>query len=490
MIHKMFGTFAHIFGGDLIERGNLNMKTIRAGDVYFLKSPFKMQGGTDNTEVERRLCYLTGTVSLTPAVVIRPPAWWDRYNTCTVIPALAHGEPAKVLRMIDAYGMLSNTEYRFVPHNPHTIPVSRLGKYMGSLDPDELDDLMIAFSYIHDVSWKCDNLKKYTAPAMYHDVMNRESIPNSWEVNKDARANVNICIDENMQVQSDTNPELNGFVIAKADGRKATAIPGVDERSEDACLTSHAIHDTIDTSSGDSPKKTFPSSVFDYELLALVAGHFTIKCDYDSMKTRNPKVVTVDEWNRITERVISPDDKLQYQSAIDTVTMYYRTLHPYDAYLLMPRIPVRVLREMTGLSENNVIILKRLSNLLRDMTDTDYDERIRHIMEEEAEGRCREMEANKNTPPASLRVVDLTKPRAKTNASRQQHIPTVVLTKMKHYLNPKKVYDMPDDIAKLFVTAPMYVMKRYWVGQFDTHYRKAIAYYRDRFAQELEQSAK
>lgn len=60
------------------------MQAIRAGDLYFLQSPFSsgiVKDAIGTSQMEKRLSYLLGTVSSRPAVVIRPPAWWDRYNT-------------------------------------------------------------------------------------------------------------------------------------------------------------------------------------------------------------------------------------------------------------------------------------------------------------------------------------------------------------------------------------------------------------------------
>lgn len=56
------------------------MQAIRAGDLYFLQSPFSSGMAKDaigTAQIEKRLSYLLGTVSSRPAVVIRPPAWWD-----------------------------------------------------------------------------------------------------------------------------------------------------------------------------------------------------------------------------------------------------------------------------------------------------------------------------------------------------------------------------------------------------------------------------
>ena len=195
------------------------MQAIRAGDLYFLQSPFSSGMAKDaigTAQIEKRLSYLLGTVSSRPAVVIRPPAWWDRYNTVTVIPAITKGSPAYVCKLSDRYGFETEASYPFVPHNPHTIPVSRLGKHIGSLTDDELAELLYAFEWIHNPLMQRD--ESCEVPAIYRDVFNKKTLPPSWTENRDARSDIRIGINPDLVLESDTNPELNGFNIGKAVG--------------------------------------------------------------------------------------------------------------------------------------------------------------------------------------------------------------------------------------------------------------------------------
>ena len=193
------------------------MKVIKEGDLYFLESPFHINPPNEESVYqEKKLSYLLGTVSSRPAVVVRAPAFWDRFNTVTVIPALSHGDPAVTFHLLDRYGRLTEADYPFVPHNPHTIPVARLGKYIGSLEPEEIRELLYAFHWIHDAEMQADR-DKYQVPPVYRKVMMQKIPAMSWKHNRDSRANVDIGIDaDTMEIASETHPELNGFPIGQA----------------------------------------------------------------------------------------------------------------------------------------------------------------------------------------------------------------------------------------------------------------------------------
>ncbi|MDE6040595.1 MAG: type II toxin-antitoxin system PemK/MazF family toxin, partial [Muribaculaceae bacterium] len=202
------------------------MQAIRAGDLYFLQSPFSsgiVKDAIGTSQMEKRLSYLLGTVSSRPAVVVRPPMWWDRYNTVTVIPALTKGKPAIVLKLDDRYGFETEAEYPFVPHNPHTIPVARLGRYIGSLSGNELATLLHAFKWIHDPLMQED--QTIEVPEIYRDVWARQHLPKSWKDNRDARADVQISLTPTLVLQSKTNPELNGFELGAALGVFTDPVP-------------------------------------------------------------------------------------------------------------------------------------------------------------------------------------------------------------------------------------------------------------------------
>lgn len=437
------------------------MQAIRAGDLYFLQSPFHTQPSSHSADFEKRLSYLLGTVSSRPVVVIRPPAWWDRFNTCTVIPALSHGDPAIVYRLTDRYGGMTKADYPFVPHNPHTIPVSRLGKYMGSMSPEELEPLLYAYKWIHDPFMQM-NTKDYPIPEVYRDVMAKSIPPHSWKVNKDARASVDIRINKDLNIQSETNPELNGFPIGSAIRGKISSMAEKALNSEKIFVpTESPLPDSVEVKENEVScpvEKSFPESIFDTETLNRVASRFTISDAYynNDKPVRTPDILTNEEVSNI--RCELTDFELE------SVFQYYKKMKPLDAYILGPRLPLDVLAEISDMTTSSAVALKRLCNYMRDLSDDDYEQRLSVLKEKQhqtVESHCKNV---------------VYEPETKTPSDVNNDISSV-----KPYLTPKLVTTMPDEIAKVFINLPMYLVKRNWHGsQFNTPYNKAIIYYREK----------
>lgn len=429
------------------------MQAIRAGDLYFLESPFHADI-EHGSKVEKRLSYLLGTVSSRPAVVIRAPEWWDQFNTCTVIPALSKGDPACVFHFNDRYGYRTAYDYPFVPHNPHTIPVSRLGRYIGSLDHEELEELLYAFKWIHDPLMRRDNT--LAIPAVYQNVMAKEVPPKSWKVNRDARSDVVLRIkkedDANgLKIVSETNPEVSGFPISKMiNDRMTDETRRAVEEEPDYIPAQTPLPDSVPTAVNEIAvpvEKDFPESIFSKDVLTRVAGRFTISdAYYNNDKTiRNPDVLTKEEADEIRGE--------QSMFTFNTLVEYYKKLTPLDAYILGPRLPLTVLAEITELDRESAVILKKMCNIMRDMSDEEYDQRISaHVAT-----RCRQIVAERATD---------------TSASSEDDI-TEKIKKLKPYLSAKKIETLPDELASILLDVPMYRLQKAWSGpQFKIMYKK------------------
>jgi len=479
------------------------MQTIREGNLYFLESPFHFKPPTEeSTELEKRLSYLLGTVSARPAVVIRAPSWWDKFNTVTVIPALTKGKPAITFGLKDRYGHMTQAAYPFVPHNPHTIPVSRLGRYIGSLDQEELDELLYAFQWIHDPCLQADRVN-HPVPKCYEEVFGKD-IPMSWKHNKDARANVDLMIDkDSLKVRSNSFPKLNGFPLGNALRDEvpdeviqdvdfvATTNPLPDEMIESHDLDDETVfglvrddepelEETTTTTSNTSEEpqfglvsdepveetpptvpveKDFPPSTFPTAMLNEVAGRFDFSAAYynGDMKTRDPKYLTEEETRNIRGNATNAE--------MDTLFDYYRTLTPMDAFVLGPRLPTEALQHITGFSRAKASTLKRLCNIMRDIEETDYQQRI-----EAEQVAIAQMAAEK----AAKRAADKEDRKAKKEAQTSQ------LAMVQKYLNPDKIYSMTtEDEVNAFLALPMGVVKRAWTGlNFKDSYADAKRFYK------------
>lgn len=437
------------------------MQAIRAGDLYFLQSPFSSGMAKDaigTAQIEKRLSYLLGTVSSRPAVVIRPPAWWDRYNTVTVIPAITKGSPAYVCKLSDRYGFETEASYPFVLHNPHTIPVSRLGKHIGSLTDDELAELLYAFEWIHNPLMQRD--ESCEVPAIYRDVFNKKTLPPSWTENRDARSDIRIGINPDLVLESDTNPELNGFNIGKAVGifvDPATTMPTDDFIPTESVLpdSTHTKEEKQMNSKNTVPvEKNFPNSIFSNDDLWNVASRFTIDDKFyaGDCTVRDPAVLTASELDKIFR------DELPYVR--DEIIAVYRKMTPFDAFLLGPRLPLQTLADLLNMSRDEAHELKMLCNVMRDMGDVDYDIRLKNLNAPKKDEKPDEPVTNTNDSKIDLAAA------------------SARLSKIKPYLNSKSIMKIPSKYAQDFLDTPMFMVQRAWSGpQFKTNYQKAITHY-------------
>lgn len=445
------------------------MQAISAGDLYFLQSPFTSGIANDAEEQskqEKRLSYLLGTVSSRPAIVIRPPAWWDRFNTVTVIPAITKGKPAIVLRLNDKYGFETDAEYPFVPHNPHTIPVARLGRYIGRLDDDELAEILYAFEWIHDPIMQRD--KTIDVPKIYRDVFAKAHPPKSWSKNQDARSAIKIGFGDDMRLQSPTHPEVNGlefgtalgkFVDPKINSDKGfvpveSALPDVLEPDD---ITKEETDMSKENGARVPVEKGFPKSIFSTDDLWKVASRFTIDESYydGSILRRDPIVLTEAEQDKIFKGV----GKMSKSILLDS----YIKMTPFDAFLLGPRLPLPVVAELLDITRDEAHSMKLLCNTMRSMTEEDYQVRI----------------AAQSTPKQE----DPTDERAEViNSGVESKFDMAAasekLAKLRPYLDAKNVMKIPAKLQDDFVSMPQFMIQRAWKGpQFKTFYKKAIAHY-------------
>ena len=507
------------------------MQTIREGNLYFLESPFHFKPPTDeSTELEKRLSYLLGTVSARPAVVIRAPSWWDKFNTVTVIPALSKGKPSIVYNLKDRYGHQTQASYPFVPHNPHTIPVSRLGKYIGSLDRDELDELIYAFKWIHDPEMQRNPACE--VPLIYQDLVKQDT-PMSWKRNRDARSNVDLLIDKNsLKIRSNNFPSLNNFPLGDAlkgnvpdavvedPDFVATTSPLPDEIIESHDLSQDEVfgfirdnvesekelpftfgsnHDdqvdegvaetvhkamesegpcpygliseettTVSEPEPETPsmvpvEKDFPPSTFPKELLNEVAGRFDFSSAYynGDLPARDPRYLTEEEIRNIRGNTTNAE--------LESLFDYYRTLTPMDAFVLGPRLPTEALQRITGFSRPKTATLKRLCNVMRDIPDDEYQQRI-----EAEELAVAQLAADEVAKKAEKRAADK-EAKAKLKEEQAKQLSLVM-----PYLNQSDMLDMKKlEEVQAFLALPMGVVKRAWQGtNFKSDYTEAKRFYK------------
>lgn len=423
------------------------MQTIRAGELYFLKSPF--HADDYDTDKEKRVSYLLGTVSARPAVVIRPPYHWDSFSMVTVIPALSRGNPAIVYHLRDRYDRETKSDYPFVPHHAISIPVSRLGRYIGSLEDHELEELMYAFHWIMDPSMQKD--PAHPAPRAYKDVVRNKIPKGSWIAPKDQRSDVSIRIAKNGELRSDTNPEINGVKVIDESGTIYPRVEKAIKREPVFVPVSNPLPDSVDHKPDEvvvPVEKEFPPSIFSNDVLQQVAGRFDIDCAYYLNAVKR------------TPDVIDPDkDGIRHNlkdREIQEIFDYYKMMKPMDAYLLGPRLPTFILAEITGMDSAKATVLKLMCNILRDMPKDEYAARLDALKQPEPV-----KEEKKPEPPAPVDY----KP---------------IIQKLKPYMSSSRIMSIPENLREDFLSLPKGIVKRAWTGtQFETAYKKALATYRE-----------
>lgn len=506
------------------------MQTIREGNLYFLESPFHFRPPTDeSTDLEKRLSYLLGTVSARPAVVVRAPSWWDRFNTVTVIPALSKGKPAITYSLKDRYGHVTGAVYPFVPHNPHTIPVSRLGKYIGSLDRAELDELLYAFMWVHNPDMQMDR-KKYPVPDCYKDLVDGD-IPASWKHNRDARANIDLVVDKDtMKIRSKNFPALTGFPLGNAleadvpdevvdDNFVATSNPLPDEElskeddghfglirdeeetvnplDDDTNLPFVMTRAELSSDNSDDPTTSTDGCITETK------PEYGLIVDDEQEADENPQMVPVekdfppsifpiDMLNEVAGRfdfsaayysgdLPTRDPKYLNEDEVRSIRGtstnaelqelfdYYKKLTPMDAYVLGPRLPTEALQRITGFTRVKTASLKRLCNLLRDIPDEEYNHRVQVEADAKAVAEA-QVKAEKDAKKAADK---------KTKADLKEH-QAKLLALVRPYLSPDRVMDITDeDTVRAFIELPMGVVKHAWNGlNFKDAYSEAKRFYK------------
>ena len=437
------------------------MQCVSVGDLYFLRSPFH---STVSAQHEKKIAYMLGTVSSRPAVVVRAPQWWDNYSTVTVIPALSNGTPAITFRLQDRYGYLTEADYPFMPHTPHSIPVGRLGRYIGRLSKEELDELMYAFHWIHSPEMQ-ENTVDYEIPKCYKEVIEAK-IPST---NKFITKEVDFSVDENMKLHShsDATKDLDGVTLninlQSSISPSALRALETDPDYKPLSLPSTESSSTAKVVKVDDNavpvERDFPMSIFTTEELHRVAGRFDIDSRYyegdNQFQKRNPDVLTQHEINNMRGEMTL----FQFNGILE----FYKKLYPFDAFLLGPRLPTIVLKNLlenrVHYTTQQVIVLKKVCTYLQALDETVYQNRLKKLME----GPVKE---TKTEPEVDPKI--------------QEEKYRGYIEDLKKYLTPSNIHKIPPRLQKEFLELPSYMVKRAYTGKaFHSNYTKAYDYYKN-----------
>lgn len=458
------------------------MKEICTGDVYFLSSPFQCEGDAEQT---KRLAYLLGTVPARPAIVVREPYGWDELNNVMVVPSYSGTGPAITMKFINRLGQESDTVYRFAPHNIMTVPVTRLKRRIGRLTDEEFKELIYAVSWIQNPDLQQKN--GLVVPPCYKDVWGRtyRTSDNNQHLRPDTEQ---LMIDHNLTVSTDKADYIKGVNGAKITfGDTATGAqvchpsgiltkpaandsePNYEEKVLNA-MKNNTVPDVAsvfgitatresgmhDTTPGTEEMFSAVNSILTKDQLAKYCGRFKLSDAFykNTAVKRDIKVLTHDEIHLI----MSDTSKAAYLNAADI----YDQLQPVDALLYIPRLPTRVLCEVLDTTVAVVRSLKTICNILHDLGDAEYKIRLDNLKDSEV---------------SSGGGVTNTMPSADSGklAEEQSWREDEALKVLRPYLNERKIMQIPDRLAKDFLSIPKYKAKRVFVGKgFEKAYHEAV----------------
>lgn len=458
------------------------MRAISVGDVFYLRSPFKSSVSAVH---EKQLSYMLGTVSSRPAVVVRPPYAWDEYGTVTVIPALTYAKPNITFTMLDKYGHNSSKcDYPFVPHTAHTVPISRLSRYIGRLENDELDELLYAYHWIHSP----DPLKYGKIPECYKEVFENHK---KYEMSPSPNTiNTSLYVDNNMHLTSDTNFEMDldldlqhctkpdvAQTFAKCPElhvKDSVRLPMVLPKVAPSCNTEETTKRAI-TKSEELPKVDIeapaattsdvrrPASTFTNDVLDRCAYAFRVP-ERIMNGTAKPRSTAVIREHGLVDKLREQYDLSDMEEAMD----YYDRLTPFDQDFIMLRVSRSILCEITGKSEPVVILAKRIAGFLRDL---ELNGNMNHSFlsttnSETPDVATDQLSSAEKSETSPLPVTEL------TNAELEQ---------LRPYMKEKLILNIPDHLIDTFMRAPVHKLKAMYGGkQFKTKYAKAYSYCRMR----------
>lgn len=415
------------------------MRTINAGDVYYITSPFH---STVDATHEKKLAYLLGTMSSRPAVVIRPPVHWDEYSTVTVCPSLTRGNPGIHITAQDRYGYAGQSSFIFMPHIVHSIPVGRLGRYLGHLNTKEFAELMDSFTWSHSQELMDD--QECPVPKCYREVAAKK-LPTSTDFWAKHNTDLGLTVDHNMVLHStsEESKDIDNMVL-DVDYDRAITPTVAKKLSSDPNYLPEARKEK---------SNRFPPSIFSEETLNRVASGFTLSPRYfgpAAITVRDPSILTAVEAETIRGELPS--------FVYDGIVEYYRTMKPFDAFMLGPRLPTSTLAKISNHTIKETAALKRLCAFLRDISENEYQERLSAI----------------NTPKEVAAVPESTaKPASSVRDIKEN------LARLQPYLNETKIYSIPAVLQETFLTTPTYIIKRAYTGKsFQLHYTKAVEAYK------------
>ena len=435
------------------------MNRVNRGDVYFLKSPLNSSVGKEHA---KRIAYLLGTVPSRPVVVIREPAEWDAYGEVMVVPAIHNeNEPGILIGSRDRFGRETDSTYNFIPHAVHTVPVTRLGAYLGRLEPDELDKV------VDSVKWVISGCK-HTLTQQYNVIEYSSKI--------DHKRDLIAAGDKVSAVIRDFNPptlNIDGNMTLTEGNDESTAVD-LDINFESAISPTIADMLYKDDTYHVKPKKKvdtnkeFPKSCFNREDLCRFASGYNYNLDI-----LNEKPLSVDTLRYATTDFINRvkgEDPNVTESTLAAVFDFYSKMEPVDVFVYGVWLPKKSLVKMCQMSPTAIGALKRLCNVSLTATQSLKNRETEKVVEPKVE------EKPAKQTPVKKKSDKPAKPKAEKHEKMNTKQINSTLNRMKPFLTETTYKIMPNELLKHLKDIPKYMVRKYYQGRkFDDVYNQLMA---------------
>lgn len=467
------------------------MKTINVGDVYLLHDTIH---GPFTKQQLKALHYAFGTLSGRPVLVIRAPSPWDKFGQVTVIPALSKGYPALVYNIEDIFGAVDTTSdhsvYKWTPHVPYSVPVSRLGKYIGSLSLSELKEVVEAFEWIHNPFKQMD--PNVPIPKIYQDPKtdNTPETQHAQHVSFNKNFKIQSFDDSNNMVPKIDLDDLNeGFrndiqrlvpEIINETAEASTDMDPEDEDIEDTVIPFEEATKEVEEVIEEDAKEP-QATIISEEPIVLRFFSANEKID-DFIKT-----TCIDEetlWNlykngkfQFSESEVLEEMKaikmdrfdvtgLGVQSKLmelsdaqqELVWSAYDEMSAADVHVIVPELSTHDIAKLFHRNMQLSATIKELCKSARKLSVAEHARRRTDYL-------LRTNAANDVTKEIKEKVIDFGMYVGKYVANIDRKACSDNITKLQPYLSYNSITSLPKELYKIFMETPLYMIQQAYNGK-------------------------
>ena len=378
-----------------------------------------------------------------------------------VVPAIHNeNEPGILIGSRDRFGRETDSTYNFIPHAVHTVPVTRLGAYLGRLEPDELDKV------VDSVKWVISGCK-HTLTQQYNVI--------EYSAKIDHKRDLIAAGDKVSAVIRDFNPptlNIDGNMTLTEGNDESTAVD-LDINFESAISPTIADMLYKDDTYHVKPKKKvdtnkeFPKSCFNREDLCRYASGYNYNLDI-----LNEKPLSVDTLRYTTADFINRvkgEDPNVTESTLAAVFDFYSKMEPVDVFVYGVWLPKKSLVKMCQMSPTAIGALKRLCNVSLTTTQSLKNRETEKVVEPKVEAKT-----IKQTP-AKKKSDKPAKPKAEKHEKMNTKQINSTLNRMKPFLTETTYKIMPNELLKHLKDIPKYMVRKYYQGRkFDDVYSQMM----------------